>query len=205
MNGIKEFIEGINFEGNIGLDSIRLLNHHGKYVTAEHSIRVAAQAKELARHFGEDETEAEIAGFLHDISVIIPNERRLELTEQLGVEVLPEESPYPFILHQKLSAALAKEVFGISDREILSAISCHTTLKKKAGLLDMILFVSDKLQWDQDGTPPYIEALKEGLEKSIEHAAFAFLRYLIDNKATLLMLHPWMLEAYEELSAKNLL
>ncbi len=35
------------------------------------------------------------------------------------------------ILHQKQSVCIAKELFNIKDREILSAIECHTTLKKK--------------------------------------------------------------------------
>jgi HD superfamily phosphohydrolase YqeK len=45
---------------------IAMFTHHDYSKTAGHSMRVAEEAKWLARHFGEDETKAEIAGWLHD-------------------------------------------------------------------------------------------------------------------------------------------
>lgn len=196
---LKHLIGQFKFSGDIKKDCIGLLNYHEKYIVSEHTDRVAAQVKKLAERFGQDQHAAEVAGLLHDISSIIPNEKKLEVAEALGVDILTEEWPFPFILHQKLSAAMAVDMFGINDGRILSAISCHTTLKKNAQELDMILFVSDKLQWDQNGTPPYLENLQGGLNKSLKHAAFAFLEYLIDGKESLPVIHPWMIEAYEEL------
>lgn len=199
---LEDLIKDFKFTGDIKHDSIELLNSHGKDIISEHTGRVAAQARKLAEMFGEDEQAAETAGFLHDISGIVPNERRLEFAEALGVDILEEERPYPFILHQKLSAALAEKLFDIKDKRVLSAIACHTTLKKHAKEIDLALFVADKLQWDQTGNPPYIKELKEGLDKSLEHAAFAFIKYNMERKSELLMLHPWFVEAYEELEAK---
>lgn len=196
---LKALIGDFRFIGDIKLDSIGLLDSHNKEVVSEHTVRVAAQSKKLAEDFGENIEAAEIAGLLHDISGIIPNERRLEFAEALEIDILPEERPYPFILHQKLSAALAKELFGITNDSILSAIGCHTTLKKEAEPLDLILFVADKLQWDQNGNPPYLAEVREGLSKSLKHAAFAFTEYLMNNKADMLMVHPWLVESYEEL------
>lgn len=199
MEILKDFTANVEFCGDIKKDSITLLNHHGKLVTAEHTVRVAGQAKKLAKELGEDEQAAEIAGFLHDISVIIPNERRLGLAAAMDVLILPEERPYPFILHQKLSAALAKELFGVKDERILSAIGCHTTLKGNAQSLELILFIADKLQWDQSGTPPYMEELNNGIFNSLRHGAYAFINYQMEHKENLLMIHPWFEEAYHEL------
>lgn len=196
---LKELIGNFQFSGDLKRDSIALLNSQGKEVIAEHTVRVATEAKRLAGLFGQDAEEAEAAGLLHDISGIIPNERRLEFAEALNIEILPEERPAPFILHQKLSAALAEQIFHITDPRILSAIGCHTTLKKGAKPIDLILFTADKLQWDQEGIPPYLEAMQEGLTKSLKHGAYAFVKYLVSKKEELMVVHPWLLEAYEDL------
>lgn len=202
IKAVEDLVKDFKFTGDLRCDSVGLLDSHGKKIISEHTIRVAAQARKLAETFGEDQKAAEIAGLLHDISGIIPKERGLEFAEALGIDILEEERPYPLIFHQKLSAALAEEIFSISDKRILSAIGCHTTLKKDAAGLDLALFVADKLQWDQGGNPPYLAALKEGLDKSLKHAAFAFIKYNLDRRAELLMVHPWFEEAYEDLKAQ---
>ena len=40
---------------------------------------------------------------------------------------------------------------------------------------------------------------KKGIEKSLEHAAFAYISYLWDRKDTLKVLHPWLEDAYWQL------
>lgn len=37
---------------------------------------------------------------------------------------------------------------------------------------------------------------KNGLEKSLEHAAFVYISYLWERKDTLKVIHPWLEEAY---------
>ncbi|WP_205414582.1 hypothetical protein, partial [Klebsiella pneumoniae] len=62
--------------------------------------------------------------------------------------------------------------------------------------MDLVLFVADKIEWDQNGTPPYVVEVKKGLEKSLEYAAFTYISYLWDRKDTLKVLHPWLEDAY---------
>ena len=64
------------------------------------------------------------------------------------------------IIHQKLSKVIAKEIFKVDDEEILNAICCHTTLRKHATKMDLVLFVADKIEWDQNGAPPYLAEVK---------------------------------------------
>ena len=54
--------------------------------------------------------------------------------------------------------------FGIEDNEILSAIECHTTLKKNYSDIDLVLFVADKIKWDQEGKPPYLDGLLQAFK-----------------------------------------
>jgi len=58
-------------------------------------------------------------------------------------------------LHQRISKEIAYGYFHIEDEDILSAIKCHTTLKKEINDYNKIIFLADKLAWDQGGIPPY--------------------------------------------------
>ncbi len=90
---------------------------------------------------------------------------------------------------------IAKHAFAVPDGEVLSAIACHTTLKANASLTDKIVFVADKIAWDQTGTPPYLKEVLEGLDTSIDSAALAYLDYLWHLRDKLRVLHPWAVEA----------
>ena len=208
MNGPQEALlaqlaNGLIFSGNIGRDVMTFLKHHGCPKTADHSAQVAAEAKRLARRFGENEAQAEAAGWLHDASAIFPPADRVAVARTFKVPVLPEEKILPMIIHQKLSVVLARDIFEVGDQEVLSAIGCHTTLKANATPLDKVLFVADKIAWDQAGLPPYLADLLAGLEKSekaLDEATLVYIRYLRDRRQTLKVVHPWLREAYEQLS-----
>lgn len=200
---LQQLTDGLAFSGQVAEDAPRFLHHHGLPKTAAHVADVAAEAGRLAQCFGADPQGAEIAGWLHDISAVFPSPQRAEVARQLGVEVLPEEDAFPMIIHQKLSVVIAREVFGVDDAATLSAIGCHTTLKRDAGLLDMAVFVADKIAWDQGGTPPYLDAVMVGLGQSIEAAALAYLRYLWERRETLPVVHPWARDAYAQLSGED--
>lgn len=168
----------------------------------EHSVRVANEARKIAKRFQLNEEQAAIAGYLHDISAIYPNNERIKVAEELGIEILQEEREFPMIIHQKISKVIAAEIFKVKNETILKAIGCHTTLQKDASQIDLVLFVADKIEWDQKGTPPYILELQSALEKSLEHAAFVYISYLWERRETLKVLHPWLEEAYWDLKYK---
>jgi predicted HD superfamily hydrolase involved in NAD metabolism len=193
---LKEISERLGAIDNISKCSIDLLNEYGKEIVAEHSKQVANEAKRLAKLYHEDCDAAEIAGFLHDISVIIQRDKHIEISELLNLDVLPEERAFPLIIHQKLSREIAGIVFKITDERVLDAICCHSTLKANPTKLDMILFIADKIKWDQGGIPPYNDLVQDALQRSLEHGVFAFIEYLYDNKSNLKVVHPWLVDAY---------
>lgn len=200
-----ELTTTIRFTGNIRDDVTRFLVHHEYPKTVGHSGQVAAEARRLAALFGADETRAETAGWLHDVSVVIPSPERPRLAGEVGLEVLPEEAAVPMIIHQKLSAVMARQIFGVVDEGVLSAISCHTTLKANASLLDKIVFVADKIKWDHPtDKPPYLADILAALEQSLDQAAFCYLDYLWQRRDTLPVIHPWFIEAHRQLSQISL-
>lgn len=174
------------------------------YATYNHCITVGDYAEEIGHEFlNEAEREqVKIAGYLHDISAIYPNNERIFVAEDMKIELFKEERQFPMIIHQKISRIMAQREFGIQDEKILSAISCHTTLKKKFSKVDLVLFVADKIRWDQEGQPPYLKEITQALNYSFEAAAFSYIDYIL--KHDIKVIHPWLLEAYEFLNLRRI-
>ncbi len=193
---------GLEFTGQLAPDLTAFLTHHGFPKTAQHCLQVGEEARRLAARFGADQEAAQQSGWLHDVSAVFPSRERLDAARALDIEILPEEEAFPLILHQKLSVVLAEEIFGVENQAILSAVGCHTTLKAKASTLDKVVFVADKIAWDQPGEPPYLKAVREGLAHSLEAGALAYINFLWERRDTLKVVHPWMREAREELKGK---
>ena len=200
MNRLDKLRQNFVFSGDMATDARAFLEQHGYPKTAAHVADVAAEAGRLAERYGAAVQAAQVAGWLHDISAVVPNSERIAAAYEWGIEVLPEEDILPMILHQKLSVVIARELFHVQDADILSAIGCHTTLKAGASLLDKVVFVADKIAWDQPGTPPYYDDIVAALDVSIDKAAFVYADYLWQMRDQLKVLHPWAREAYLELA-----
>lgn len=135
---------------------------------------------------------------MHDISALIKPADMLWYVYENNFALCEAEKKYPFLLHQRLYKICAVEYFGLSDEDILSAIECHTTLKKCASRYDMPLFIADKLAWDREGVPPFYEAVDNALDKSLESACYRHMEFVNDNNM-MLHLHGNRIAAYEQL------
>lgn len=197
---LTQLTKGLPWTGDLCSDVATLLTHTGYTKTLNHCIAVAAQAKQLAEQFGADPQQAQAAGWLHDVSAIISPTHRLSTARQWELEILPAEKTAPMLLHQKLSAVIAQDLFGIQNAGVLSAIGCHTTLQARASLLDQVVFIADKIAWDQPGEPPYQRELARALTHSLDRAVFCYLDYLWQQRETLAAIHPWFIDAYRELA-----
>lgn len=186
---------GFEPRGWINEDVFNFLNLNDCRRATAHCANVAKTAYQLGERFGADPLAAEAGGWLHDVSAVWPNEQRLAAAEALGVEILPEERQAPFILHQKLSVVLARELFHVRDTAVLSAVGCHTTLKGDPTSLDKVVFIADKLVWDEPYDAPWHPALRQALEHSLDEGCRVYLRYLWDQRENLAVLHPWTIES----------
>ena len=191
---------GLTFSGDLREDAPTFLNYHACPNTAVHTQSVVETAIQLALRFSQDPARAETAAWLHDISAVFPDDQRLFVSRELNLPILPEEARVPLLLHQKISAEIAQQLFGITDPEVLSAIACHTTLKKEPTMLEMLVFTADKLAWDQKGTPPYFQTMHAALDKSLKDAIWVYQKYLW-HSGKLKVIHPWMQDSY--LTLKN--
>jgi predicted HD superfamily hydrolase involved in NAD metabolism len=198
---LLERVNGFKFTGDTLRDAHDFLEHHGFSHVATHVKAVALEARNLAERFGLNANAAELAGILHDIAVIVPNHERIALSRALDLPVFPEEEQVPMILHQQHGKVFARDLFGILDERVLSAIECHTTLKANSSPLDRAVFLADKISWDQPGIPPYLNDLLAALENGLDSGTRFFLEYLISSP-NLLVVHPWLREAYAEFAAR---
>lgn len=173
------------------------LNHFGKIDVFEHSKQVAIQAEKIAEKYTLNPESAYQAGLLHDISAVIPNNKRIAVQKEQDEVVDEAEYEIPMLLHQRQSVYIAQKFFGITETEILSAIGCHTMLKGRATDLDKCVFIADKIAWDQSGIPPYDKELKEALEKSLDAGVRVYINWLCQED--LLVMHPWLAAARQEL------
>ncbi|NSR77851.1 HD domain-containing protein [Enterococcus faecalis] len=166
--------------------------------TYYHCMEVGEYAYQLGEKYLTSPEKVSIAGYLHDISAVYPNNQRISVAQKYGIELNEAEMAFPMIIHQKISKSIAKMDFGIEDNEILSAIECHTTLKKNYSDIDLVLFVADKIKWDQEGKPPYLDGLLQALNCSLENAAYFYIDYI--SKHDIKVVHPWLWDAYNQLN-----
>lgn len=167
--------------------------------TLAHTLRVRDNALALANKYVIDYDQARNAALLHDISNLIPKEKYLTIAEACDLEIFPAEREFPVLLHQRISRIVAVETFNILDKEVLNAINCHTTLRKSATPLDKLLFLADKLSWDDQDMPSYMPLVRKASEVSLDNGIKCYFENLMLNKSSLMAPHPWLLEAWEEI------
>ncbi len=135
------------------------------------------EAVRLAKRWGESEEDAAEAGILHDITKKLVLSEQLILSEKYGIINDAYETANVKLLHAKTGAALARDLFNISDR-VYSAIRWHTTGKPDMTLLEKIIYMADYIEPNRDF--PGVDKLRElayedldaamvlGLEMSLE-------------------------------------
>lgn len=164
----------------------------------KHVETVAELAIGLAEVYSLDVTKIKLAALLHDISGIMTPQEMYEFAKIRGLEIDPAEEKYHALLHQRVSKIIAQEEFSITDSDILTAIECHTTLRKNASVYDKVIFIADKISWDSKGIPSYDDLLKSGSVETLDKACYLYIKYQFDN-SLLVMAHQWLIEAYEDL------
>ena len=140
-----------------------------------HTLGVADTAQRLATNCGVDPLRARLAGLLHDCAKCIPNDKKLRICEKQGIEITKVEMASPSLLHAKLGAYLAKEIYQITDEDILGAIRWHTTGRPAMTLLEKIIFLADYIEpmrWKAAN----LDHIRQVAFDDIDHAVYLTLR-----------------------------
>jgi predicted HD superfamily hydrolase involved in NAD metabolism len=191
---------GFNRTNNLLNDVTSFFTHHNDMRTLDHTHKVAEEAVRIANLYGEDPLTLEHAALLHDISNVVPINKMLHMAEELSIHIIDDERKFSRIIHQKLSRAMAEEIFYIKNTDIIGAIECHTTLKPNATLMDKILFISDKIMFDLPGEHHYLLDIRRKVnEGSLNEAILIYLNTIWEQRFKLKLIHPWLIGAREEL------
>ncbi len=110
-----------------------------------HTLGTAQCAKELAQQLGFDSEKAYYAGLLHDCAKCFTNEKLLEIIKE-NLDVDECELMNYKTLHAPVSAYIAERQFGVSDKEILSAIRWHTLGRIDMTDFEKLIFLADKIE-----------------------------------------------------------
>ena len=194
----ESYAKGYDAKLSVIDNCVEILRQTNNMETLEHVAKVGETGIEIANRYGLDKNKVETACYLHDISKIIPQGDYIKLCENNNIEVLDVEREVPMLLHQKVSKLIAEKIFNISDEEILSSIESHTTLRANPSDIDMAVFIADKISWDQEGLPPYLDGVLEALKSSLEKACLEHINFRLNNNMILIP-HPMLLEAKADL------
>lgn len=145
----------------------------------EHTLGVAYTAASLAVLNGVDSRKALIAGLLHDCAKCIPSQEKIDMCKYYGIPMTQLEIRNPFLLHAKLGARLAQEIYAENDNDILNAIENHTTGRADMSLLEKIIFIADYMEPNRNKAPNLMQIRKMAYE-DLDQALVMILQDTLD-------------------------
>lgn len=164
----------------------------------EHSLRVANYCKRLAQIYKADENKAYLSGLVHDCAKNLEEYYMLNKKVNSDIILNIEEKNNLKIQHAPIGAAVCKNLYGISDNEIISAVRYHTTARENMSLIEKILFISDKIEPNREYDT--VEELRKIADYDIDKAIIKFLNdsfeYLEKNSQKI---HPLSVKARDYL------
>ena len=147
----------------------------------EHTVGVMYTAASLAMCYKADMQKALTAGLLHDCGKCCPVKDQLMLCEKYRIELTKSELDMPALIHAKLGSYLAEHEYGIKDREILDAVTYHTTGRPGMSMLEKIIYIADYIEPNRRGIPGLEEIrgiVFRDIDKAVCLSAERTVRYL---------------------------
>lgn len=132
-----------------------------------HTLSAEQNAISLAQMYGVDEEKAKIAALLHDCAKWMDDNTILKNALEYGLALDNVYSNDVALVHGWAGANIAKNIFGIYDKEILDAICYHTIPSLVMSDLSKLIYIADYIEEYRDHDEARIirESLNKGLNK----------------------------------------
>ena len=163
----------------------------------EHTVGVMYTSASLAMRYGANIEKAMTAGLLHDCGKYCSAKEQLKLCEKYKITLTDLEHSMPALIHAKLGAYLAENEYGIKDREVLDAITYHTTGRPEMTMLEKILYIADYIEpmrYKASRLPEIRKLAFEDLDECMYEILKDTLEYLEEDSAE--DIEPTSREAY---------
>lgn len=165
-----------------------------------HIYSVRDTALELSALYGVDLKKAEIAALFHDMF------REISLHEMNEyVKEFKFDSKYlnnKNLAHGKVAAVIMTRDYGITDNDILNAVSYHTTGRPNMSQLEKIIYLADAIEPNREY--PGVEELRKAAYVNLDEACILSLSRTIDYvKSQNLFLDKDTIEARDYLRIEN--
>ena len=134
-----------------------------------HSLSVAWMSRRLARIHGIDSLKAEQAGLLHDCAKCLPLDEMQRIAVEHSLTDDREMLASGALLHSVVGSWVAREDYGMTDPEVLQAISYHNTGFPGMTRLDMCVCLSDSIEPLRESYP-HLDQVRALAETSLERA-----------------------------------
>lgn len=201
LPAVRERIRAKGLYGGALLETLRRALKPGRF---EHTLNVAALAEQLAARHGVDGRKARTAGLLHDLGRRLPPHelaayaRRRRLPAPRRAALIARE---PLLLHAYVSADLAERELGVTDPEILSAVSKHTLGAARMSALDKVLYVADACSADR--THRGVAAARRLAFRDLDGALRRCVKDKLDHaRARQAWIHPATLSLWDSLERR---
>ena len=162
-----------------------------------HINYVTKEALDLGEIFGVDKDKITVASLLHDATKKLNFKDNFTLASKVFPGEFLKTVPKP-CLHAYSSCALAKEIFGVTNQDILNAISYHCSGRKEMSMLEKIIFVADYTEESRDFKD---ERIRQIAREDLDRATYLVMKktedYLKRNNREISPLTIEAIKAYE--------
>lgn len=149
----------------------------------DHIMRVNHLAMKLGEIYGQDLEKIKLSVFCHDIAKEF---KIYELNDLIHIYNLDNKyKNNPNLAHSKVGERIVNEFLGVEDKDILNAISFHTTGRANMSLLEKIVFISDFAEEGRSftGVDKIRKLAYENIDESCYEALKHTLKYLKAKKS----------------------
>lgn len=112
----------------------------------DHCVSVGTTARDIARVYGVDETDAYVAGLLHDWAREHSARDLLAAAESFGIETTATDRAVPYLLHARVGARLVAEAFPQLTDDVIAAVAAHTLGDAEMSDLARVVFIADMIE-----------------------------------------------------------
>ncbi len=147
----------------------------------EHSLRSEKIALALAKKYHVDTQSAATAALLHDCARRWDRPDLLKQARRLGLTIDPIRKLEPKLFHGEIGAWLARHEFGIRSREILNAVTNHTTGRPGMSKLEKVIYLADHIEEGRDfaGVDRLRRLAFKDMDRAIFESTSAMIGFLI--------------------------